>query len=159
VLVEGLWAPHFCYFVLLASELLTTEPIITKEVELLIFACNRYIISLGCLVVICSLPLSLFFQQTVTYLERYVPAGVNGTLPSVITYGNSEMLFELNGTLSASGDILLESAVDPFLYGKGTRLAEQRNRCSVKPDHPSTCSCLWILSQCDRESTFFDDRV
>lgn len=73
--------------------------------------------------VIASLPLSLFFQQIVTYPERWQPvSGVNSSLPRVITYGNSQLEYSVNGTAHVDGDDYLEAAVASFFYGNGTEI-------------------------------------
>lgn len=92
---------------------------ITEKTELLTFAHLRHIAALGCLIVVTSLPLSFFFQQTVAYPERYVIANASGLLPRVMTYGNSELPLTINGNHAITPDILLEAAVEPFLYGNG----------------------------------------
>lgn len=83
----------------------------------------RSLASLGALLVVASLPFSLFFQQAVTYQERWTSfVGANGTLPRVITYENSQLPYIVNGTNRLDGDDFLESAVLPFIYGNGTEI-------------------------------------
>jgi len=104
----------------MAGKFATVESVITEEAELLTFVNIRHISSLGCLVVLASLPLSLSFQQTVAYPEHNITTDSNVPLPRVITYGNSDIPFTVNGSMALDEDILLESAVNPFLYGNGT---------------------------------------
>lgn len=77
-------------------------------------------VSLGSITVLASVALPFFFQQIVSYPERYVAVDANGTLPRVITYGNSQEPYTQNGEERVDGDELLAAAVNPFLFGNGT---------------------------------------
>jgi len=123
---------------------------------LLIHTRGKTIAALGALVTIFCLALDPFFQQVVSYPERWTLHNGTTSIPRVVRYEPNYPVEYVNGLETAQYDQDILSVADSYFLGNGTQKVPYGN--SSRADFPISCptsSCTWptydtlgMCSQC-----------
>ncbi|EUC49127.1 hypothetical protein COCMIDRAFT_85364 [Bipolaris oryzae ATCC 44560] len=123
---------------------------------LLIHTRGKTIAALGALVTIFCLALDPFFQQVVSFPERWTLQNATSSIPRVIRYEPHYPADFINGEVSVQSDQDIMAVADTFFLGKGTQSIPYGN--GSRPEIPLTCptsKCTWpsyetlgMCSQC-----------
>jgi hypothetical protein len=123
---------------------------------LLIHTKGRTIAALGALVTLFALALDPFFQQVVTFPERWTLQEATSYIPRVVRYQPHYIKEFINGDEAAQADQEIMSVADAFFTGNGTQPVPLGN--GTRPDIPLSCptsKCTWpaydtlgMCSQC-----------
>ncbi|CAN9085709.1 hypothetical protein B0T12DRAFT_342594 [Alternaria alternata] len=123
---------------------------------LLIHTRGKTIAALGALVTIFCLALDPFFQQVVSFPERWTLQNETTSIPRVIRYEPSYPIEYINGEETTQNDADLLPVADSYWLGNGTQLVPYGN--SSRAEFPLTCPtsrCTWptyetlgMCSQC-----------
>ncbi|KAH7398492.1 hypothetical protein BKA66DRAFT_407866 [Pyrenochaeta sp. MPI-SDFR-AT-0127] len=111
---------------------------------LLIHTKGKTIAALGALVTIFALALDPFFQQVVSFPERWTLQNVNSSVSRVIRYEPELNVDYVNGVEWTNLDTAMATVIDPFFYSNGTQPMPFGNGSRV--DFPLSCpssNCTW----------------
>jgi len=123
---------------------------------LLIHTRGKTIAALGALVTIFCLALDPFFQQVVSYPERWTLQNATSSIPRVVRYEPNYPIEFINGESQSQYDQDILAVADTYFLGNGTQPVSYGN--SSRADFPISCpssSCTWptyetlgMCSQC-----------
>jgi hypothetical protein len=131
---------------------------------LLIHTKGKTVAALGALVTIFALALDPFFQQLVSFPERWTLQDTNSSITRAIRYEPQYDFDFTSGVQVASTDPAIQGVADPFFVGNGTQPMAFGN--GTRADIPLTCpssNCTWpsyetlgVCSECVAISDLLD---
>jgi hypothetical protein len=123
---------------------------------LLIHTKGKTVAALGALVTIFALALDPFFQQLVSFPEKWTLQETDSSITRAIRYEPNYPVEYQNGLATAQGDAAMQAIADPFFNGNGTQPMAFGN--GTRAEIPLTCpssNCTWpnydtlgICSEC-----------
>jgi hypothetical protein len=114
------------------------------SLQLLIHTKGKTIAALGALVTLFALALDPFFQQVVTFPERWTLQNTTSTLPRVVRYEAQYAKDFTNGFEAAQTNQDISTIADTFFTGNGTQPVAFGS--GSRPDIPLSCptsKCTW----------------
>jgi hypothetical protein len=111
---------------------------------LLIHTKGKTVAALGALVTIFALALDPFFQQLVSFPDRWTLQDTNSSIARAVRYEPHYPTQFTNGVLVVSADVAIQAAADPFFLDNGTQPMAFGN--GTRADIPLTCpsgNCTW----------------
>ncbi|KAF2130501.1 hypothetical protein P153DRAFT_366083 [Dothidotthia symphoricarpi CBS 119687] len=125
---------------------------------------GRSLAALGALLIVLLLAIDTFFQQVVTFPDRWAIETTLGAIPRVVNYKPGDLLEYYRGYESSMYDKNLRPIMQEFFYGNGTQPIDFGN--GTRPDIPLSCptsSCAWppyetlaVCSTCEEVSHLLD---
>jgi hypothetical protein len=111
---------------------------------LLIHTKGKTVAALGALVTIFALALDPFFQQLVSFPERWTLQDTNSSIARTVRYEPQYAIEFQNGVPVSSADLDIQAIADPFFIDNGTQPMAFGN--GTRADVPLTCpssNCTW----------------
>jgi hypothetical protein len=131
---------------------------------LLIHTKGKTVAALGALVTLFALALDPFFQQLVSFPERWTLQHTQSSIARIIRYEPHYPVEYINSLVAAQIDVDIQGVVDPFFTGNGTQPMAFGN--GTRADIPLTCpssNCTWpsydtlgVCSECVEATNLLD---
>ncbi|KAL5115859.1 hypothetical protein ACEQ8H_006261 [Pleosporales sp. CAS-2024a] len=134
------------------------------SILLLIRTKGKDLAALGALIMLCSLALDPFFQQVVSFPDRWTLQNATSAIPRVTNYNPTYIPLYIQGVEQVQTDNNVDAIIKQFFYQNGTQPVSYGN--GTRPDIPLSCptsNCTWpiyetiaVCSKCEEVSHLLD---